>query len=142
MRKYLPVLLVSGMLFGVLSLSLINKQSPQNGTAKTPVESLSPQKEIRVNLVLDFGQGEKKEATTEATTVFEALKSVTDQNNLKLKTKQYDFGVFVEAIGEMENTGEKAWIYSVNGKAGEVAADKYGLREGDIVEWKYIKPTY
>jgi hypothetical protein len=63
------------------------------------------------------------------------------QKNLGLKTKQYDFGVFVEQIGTIANTKDKSWIYFVNGKSGTVAADKQSLNAGDTIEWKYITPT-
>ena len=33
-----------------------------------------------------------------------------------------------------------AWIYFVNGQSGSVASDQYQLKEGDLVEWKYVVP--
>lgn len=98
-----------------------------------------------ITLVLDFGDG--KIATysglkvTEKT-VFAALKKVTDDKNLELKIKEYSFGKLVEQIDEFKNKKEKAWIYFVNGKSGEVAADKMKVKDGDIIEWKYIKPEF
>ena len=44
--------------------------------------------------------------------------------------------------GGTENTKDLSWIYFVNGKSGEVAADKYELKNGDKVEWKYMKPNF
>lgn len=78
----------------------------------------------------------------QASTPYEALVFIARKNNIQLQTKQYDFGVFVEGIGEIKNTPEKAWIYYVNGKSGEVASDKYELKQGDSVEWKYTTPIY
>ena len=132
MRKYLLLFLSLGIILG-LFWSFPIKVGPK-------VEVVEPQKEVI--LVLDFGQGAKRESRVLAATAFEALKLATQQNNLELKTKQYDFGIFVESTGGVENTKERAWIYFVNGKAGEVASDKYLLKKGDLVEWKYIKPMY
>ncbi len=78
----------------------------------------------------------------QATTPYDALVVIAKKNNLVLQTKQYDFGVFVEGIGDKKNTQAKAWIYYVNGKSGEVSADKYELKQGDSVEWKYTTPIY
>lgn len=78
----------------------------------------------------------------QAATPYDALVLIAKKNNLDLQTKQYDFGIFVEGIGNQKNTKDKAWIYFVNGKSGEVAADKYELKQGDIVEWKYTTPIY
>lgn len=133
MRKYLLLFLSLGIILG-LFWSFPIKVGPKSKL----VESAKQQ----VTVVLDFGQGAKREAKVSAGTAFEALKLTTDQNNLELKTKQYDFGIFVEAIGGVENSRERAWIYFVNGKAGEVASDKYLLKTSDSVEWKYIKPMY
>jgi hypothetical protein len=96
-----------------------------------------------IELILDSGDNKiKKEAVLPAKTPLDILENVTTSNSIELKTKQYDFGILVESIGGIANTKEKAWIYFVNGKAGEVASDKYNLKEGDVVEWKYIKPIY
>jgi len=73
---------------------------------------------------------------------FQALTQEAAKQQLKVKTKQYDFGVFVEQIGTLANTKEKSWIYFVNGKSATVAADKQAVAPGDIVEWKYMTPIY
>lgn len=78
----------------------------------------------------------------QASTPYEALVLVARKNTLELQTKQYDFGIFVEAVGDQKNTKDMAWIYYVNGKSGEVASDKYILKQGDAVEWKYTTPIY
>ncbi|OGG11690.1 hypothetical protein A2Z00_00685 [Candidatus Gottesmanbacteria bacterium RBG_13_45_10] len=93
-------------------------------------------------MVLDTGDKIASYDGIPAQTVFDALKEVSTQRHDTLATKQYDFGIFIEAIGEYANTKDNAWVYSVNGKSGEVAADKYVVKNGDIVEWKYTKPLY
>ena len=94
-----------------------------------------------VKVTVDFGDRVATVSSVVATTAFDALVRVTQKEQLELKTKQYDFGVFVEQIGERANTKEKSWIYFVNGKAGTEAADKQPVASGDMVEWRYIEPT-
>jgi len=98
-----------------------------------------------ITLVLDFGEGKISTYSAikaENKTVYFLLKKIADEKNLELKIKEYSFGKLIEQIGGFENTKERAWIYFVNGKAGEVAADKMKVKDGDIIEWKYIKPEF
>jgi hypothetical protein len=45
-------------------------------------------------------------------------------------------------IGGKTNTKDKVWIYLINGKSGDMAADKYILKPEDKIEWKYLKPIF
>ncbi len=137
MRKSLLLLISLGILGGVGTLVILEKRPSPSSTPPVKVE----QAKLQAQVVIDDGET-KKEATVSAQTAFEALQNLAQQNNLNLKTKQYDFGVFVEGIGGVENTKEKTWIYFINGKSAEVAADKYELKNGDIIEWKYVTPIF
>jgi hypothetical protein len=95
-----------------------------------------------VGLRIDFGEGEGVDYEGEFKcdeTVFGLLERVAGKEGLELVTEQYDFGVFVKAIGGAEGDAKRAWVYSVNGEAGQVAADVRQLAEGDHVEWKYTE---
>ena len=132
------LLLISlGILGGLGTLVILEKRPDPTPAPQVKVEQLKLQTQVVIE-----NEETRKEATVSAKTAFEALQNLAQQENLDLKTKQYDFGVFVEGIGGVENTKEKAWIYFINGKSAEVAADKYELKNGDIIEWKYIAPTF
>ena len=137
MRKYLLLLISLGILGGLGTLGILGRRPSPTPAPVIRVE----QPKLQAQVVIENGET-KIEATVSAKTAFEALQNLARQNNLDLKTKQYDFGVFVEGIGGVENTKEKAWLYFINGKSAEVAADKYELKAQDVVEWKYIKPTF
>ena len=103
------------------------------------------QPEIVVSLRLDLGERNIKTFNNiqlgEEKTVFALLKKVTQENNLELSFKEYpDLGVFIESIDKMTNDpkNNKWWQYWVNGEYGQVGASLYKLKNGDIVEWKYI----
>ena len=108
--------------------------SPGATTIQPPASSVS--------VTFDTGATIATVSAVSAQNAFQALSEAAKKQNLELKTKQYDFGVFVEAIGTLANTKEKSWIYFVNGKSGTVAADKQSLTAGDTVEWKYIAPAF
>jgi hypothetical protein len=101
--------------------------------------------EGQVELVVDFSEGEVATFSAvieQGATVLSVLKGVLLGEGVGLEAKEYDFGVLVEAIGGRENSQDRAWIYFVNGQAGEVAADRKEVVGGDVVEWKYIEPVY
>jgi len=77
-----------------------------------------------------------------AGTAYDALKNVSSQQLFPIEMKQYDFGVFIEKIGDKKNTKDNAWIYYVNGISGDVASDKKIVKAGDVVEWRYEHPQY
>ncbi len=77
-----------------------------------------------------------------AQTPYEALVEVSKKEGIPLVTKQYDFGIFVQKIGDLETGPDMAWIVSVNGKSLTVAADKETVKTGDMVQWAYTKAIY
>lgn len=115
--------------------------SKRNALLPTPSATIAPL--AKATLVLDFGIGA---ATTyekiAAKTAFELLEKVAEENGITMDVKKYDFGMLVNSIDGRENTKDLAWIYYVNGKSADVGADSYQLKEGDVVEWKYIKPIF
>ena len=94
-----------------------------------------------VSIKVDFGT-EAAEETVKAKTVLEALEALGQLKSWQIKVKAYDFGSLVEEVNGKKNTTDKAWIYFINDKSGEVAADKQELKAGDAVEWRYIKPEF
>lgn len=91
-----------------------------------------------VTVKVDF-DGEVVEEEVGAKTVLEALIKIGENKGWEIKIKNYDFGSFVEAVADKTSDAKKAWIYRVNDKEGEVAADKYELKSGDQVGWSYEK---
>lgn len=103
--------------------------------------------EIKADLALDFGGGRVENynqiALTGGSSVFDLLKKAGTENNLVLDYKDYggDMGVFITAIGNVYNvlSGDKFWQFWVNGQYSHVGASSYKLKNGDKVEWKYLK---
>ncbi|MCP6718794.1 MAG: DUF4430 domain-containing protein [Patescibacteria group bacterium] len=100
----------------------------------------------KVNLVIDFGEGEIEtfeRETKETMTAFDLLKEGTEELSLSLETKNYDIGVFIETIGDKKNgQDEKYWLYYINNQPPPVAADKRGIEPGDKVEFRFEKPPF
>ena len=96
-----------------------------------------------VVLAIDNGGGNLNTIAVEfkeGMTAFDLLKEGAEKLTLPLKTKNYDIGVFIEAIGDKKNGQDgKYWLYYVNGEAPMVAADKMEIKAGDKVEFKFEK---
>ncbi len=111
-------------------------------------EGLSGKEEIKKEVVLVIDDGEKEQKSFNAEfnkgiTAFDLLKNKAEESNLNLKTKTYDIGIFIEAIGDKENGQDgKYWLYYVNGELAQVAADKKELNPGDKVEFKFEKSPF
>lgn len=122
----------------------------QGGTilrlSQPSVEVIPTPTKVSATLVLEFSEEDIATYSgiqlEKPATVFGILEKAAQDNKIELVTKQYDFGIFVESIGGVENSKERSWIYFVNGKSGEVASDKYEISEGDLIEWRYIKPIF
>lgn len=132
------------IVFGVLLFCFIVGTSFVTFRSNTKISKVDPQTHVvsSVSVTLDTGEKISTISGIQADNAFTALKSAAKQQNLALKTKQYDFGVFVEQIGTIANMKEKSWIYFVNGKSGTIAADKQSLKAGDSVQWKYMTPAF
>jgi len=122
------ICVVLGIVFINNGIQSKNKQTNISvETAKKPV----------VTVIINDGIQITTDSSIVAETPFAALTLLSQKKKLALTTKQYDFGIFVSAIGAVTSTKEKGWIYYVNGVSGSVAADKYQLKNGDVVEWKF-----
>jgi len=140
---FLLVILV--LVLAVLGYSLTKSFS--NGYNALPkTEELQLEKEnSEVEVVIDFGNNnklEKKLNFEQGQTAFSVLEKTAQTESLELETQQYDFGILVKSIKGYENSTDLAWIYFINGESGSLASNKYQLKEGDAVEWKYLKPNY
>jgi len=117
-------------------------QIPKVIQEKSEVSVLGEQIIPRVTLTLVNEESVATYSNVLAPTVFEALQRVATDNQIPLKTKQYDFGIFVEEIGNKPMYSDYAWLYFINGVSGDVAADKKTIKTGDLIEWRYVKPTF
>lgn len=128
---------------GWMILSNINQPISTKETNQSLQENI---KNEIVLLIVNDGEETPKIYETkfnEGVTAFALLKNAVEKLNIALKTKNYDFGILVEAIGNKENgQGGKYWLYYVNGQMPMVSADKNVLKPGDKVEFKFEKSSF
>ena len=106
-----------------------------------PIPTPAPvNSDISVTLIIDSQS--YPDIVPQGTSAFGLLQKVTQANNISLTFKTYDFGTLVESINNKPNTSDLSWIYYINNNSASVGADKYILQPQDVIEWKYIKPTF
>lgn len=92
---------------------------------------------VHVSVTIDYGNGTTKTFSDvylfRNATALDALRAVANA------TLQYtEFGVLVTSVNDISNDWSGAgvgWQYWINGKWGNVAADKQILIRGDYVSW-------
>ena len=120
----------------------------EQSSIQKEVGSLSVQDSVEKEIVLIIDNGEEepqifKAEGKEGITAFDLLKNKAEESGLVLKTKTYDIGVMIEAIGEKENGQDgKYWLYYVNGEMASVSADKEEIKPGDEIEFKFEKSPF
>jgi hypothetical protein len=77
------------------------------------------------------------------TNIADFMKKLRNEGKIKYKEKNYiGMGEFIEEINGIKNSGEKNWIYYVNGEKAKVGVSNYKINNGDIVSWKYEKENF
>lgn len=110
-------------------------------TAASRAPAAPPAQNVR--LVIDYGDGAELHlngiAWRDGLTAFDVL-SAAQKHPHGVRFRHRGSGALakVEQIGDLTNEGNgKNWIYSVNGKQGEVGSGAYQLKAGDTILWKF-----
>ncbi|MDE2399960.1 MAG: DUF4430 domain-containing protein [Patescibacteria group bacterium] len=74
------------------------------------------------------------------TSVYDFMDKLRTEGKINFEDKTYvGMGKFIESINGIKNTGDKSWIYYVNGKEAQIGVSNYKMNPGDVVSWKYEK---
>ena len=95
--------------------------------------------------MLDFGDGVVRTwndvELPAKPTLFETMKTLSESGNgFVFKYGQPgQYGIMIEEIGDKKNGDNgKYWLFWVNNRMGEKAADATALASGDVIEWKFV----
>jgi hypothetical protein len=135
------VLLILIIVFGFARINYQDHNRIRPGITGAVAPTAKTEKPA-VILVIDDGQSVATFSGVAASTAFDALLWATYNKQMEIETKKYDFGTMVTKFDGKVSGSDMAWIYFINGKSGEVAADKAKVKNGDTVEWRYMKPAF
>lgn len=142
MNKKLLILLSLCVIIFAGFVFFKDNYNPKNNTNEpTPTQIIS--KNIKLKIYYEDGSTTNYETQIDDDeSAFDILQAAANNQEIPLDYQQYDFGVFVKSINGVANTNEKSWIYFVNESSPEVGADNYSVKDGDVIEWKYIEPSF
>lgn len=92
-----------------------------------------------MSITVDFGQGNKITERAFGQTAYQVLVEVAKVKNWQVEAKDYKYGKMVEKIGDKSASKDYFWLYKVNGRAGQIASDRFVVYPGDNIEWVYVK---
>jgi hypothetical protein len=96
-----------------------------------------------VTLAIDYGDGLEKRFTAipwkEGLTIADAMEEAAKHpRGIKYSKRGSGENTLLTQIDDLKNgTGDKYWIYSVNGKRGDRSYAIMKLKAGDAVEWSF-----
>jgi hypothetical protein len=135
------LILFTGFLFTWFKFINVGKPEENINSENQLDTTTTPKQKSIANLSVDFGNGkitsfEVVEINTNET-AYSLLVKKMNETGSPVVTKKYNQGIMVESIDNVSASSSFFWSYSVNGQPGSVAADKYLLKNNDLIEWKY-----
>lgn len=133
------IVLIALLVLALIFSFVFKSNKPKSSPTSMPLPSFN------INLTIDYGNKNisSYEVLADSTdSAYSILKETLEKENIYYEVQQYDFGVFVKKIGDLESNAKKSWIYYVNNVSGDKAADQYTLKNNDKVTWKYEIPKF
>jgi hypothetical protein len=99
-------------------------------------------KSIEVTVVIDFRSNpqppiQKTVTIPRRSTVFDALSVAAPV----VTSRKFGMDHFVEAIAGIRNdfASDRGWRFEVNGYRSNIPAERYLLKDGDLIKWLYLE---
>jgi Domain of unknown function (DUF4430) len=115
--------------------------SKRSKTALLTQQDMPDNKAIEVTVVIDFGlktqpRIEKTITMPEKSTVVDTLSAAVPV----VTSRKFGMDHFVEEIAGVRNdfASDRGWHFEVNGYRSNVPAERYLVKNGDLVKWLYL----
>jgi len=102
---------------------------------------MSDDKTIVVTIIIDFRSKtqlpiEKTVTIPEKSTMFDALSAAVPV----VTSRKFGMDHFVEEIAGVRNdfASDRGWHFEVNGYRSNVPAERYMVKNGDLIKWLYL----
>ena len=123
---------------------------PQTTAVKTTVSNnLAVSFSVNCEKAVDYGADYPKYLISKTkcnvkngATVFDLLSEECRKNGIAVVHQNKSYVKAIGGLSEKDCGNASGWIYKVNGVKPMMAASKYVLKDGDVVEWYYVtSPT-
>jgi len=74
----------------------------------------------------------------EGATVFDVLQALCEENEISLKYQRKSYIQGIGGLNEKDCGGASGWMYLVNGEKPNKAINSYQLKNGDVIELRYV----
>ena len=135
-RITLTVLIIAAIALGAISFT-------KNHTKKNETPTASPQQQVKnvnVEISVDSPTQVQKPAELKSITIeqgktaWDALQKATGVQNIEFKDYGGDLGIFISAINGIKPTGNKFWLFKINGQGSDVGVSSYKVKSGDKLQ--------
>lgn len=139
------LLVPSILLAFLLSLTFVATEKFTKAPASSPSPQIEQLKYIDVPITIDYQQegknAESKLVTVkEGITAWEAFKKGIGEQNVEYKDYGGDLGIFIIGINSVKPSGNKFWLFKVNGQSASVGVSSYKIQNGDKLEFVIAEP--
>ncbi len=134
-------IITGGLIFGPFNEILPDSLREKLGYSTT---SSNWDEDMEVRLIIDFSGFREN---INQTILIEANHTASAYTimllaNLSVEVRIFPSGIFVEAIAGIEQTANNYWKYYVGSSAGNIASDKFDLRENNAQEISWIYKSF
>lgn len=139
------------IIFIVLIIAVIGlwQYTYQNKKTQPSNEQLTGQTQGKINVQFTFAENEiinlsHPYADNISANLVTITQSLAQQQAWEFESKDYgEMGVLVSKIGNKANGQEqKYWQFYVNGQQPMISADKFTLKNGDQIEWRFAESKF
>lgn len=134
----LPLILVPFALF----LFFVSTDKLQTNPLPSP--QIEEVRVIELPIEIDYNRQKQSEtkiaSVAENASAWEALKTIVGEQNIEYKDYGGELGIFIGAIYGVKPTGNKFWLFKVNGEGAKVGVSNYKVKEGDQLQFVISEP--
>ena len=143
-KNWIAVLAI--MLFVILGGYFVFTNGQNQGESVDTSSSQEQQVQSQVEVKVDYAGEVEKEIVVktieidEGDTAWDSLKTAVDEENIEYQDYGGELGIFVQGINGVKPTGNKFWLFKVNGEGAKVGASSYKVQPGDKIEFVISEP--
>jgi predicted small lipoprotein YifL len=124
----------------MMALVMVLSMTACGGNGADPGDTAA---EMTVTVEIDFPDGsamadveEANVTLPEGSTIYDALKSYADANNMEVILDQSGSTDYITSIGGVAQTDNSGWVYEVNDEMVMEPATTCVVNNGDVIDWE------